>query len=258
MRRVAPKTVVITGASSGLGEALALAYSAQEIHVHLFGRHQERLLRVAAACRSKGAQATIYTVDVCDGAVMRDALEAIDDAQPIDLIIANAGVSGGSLGRCEPEQQVRDIFNVNVTGMLNTIQPLLPRMRGRRAGHVAIMSSLASFRHFSQAPAYAASKAAVRVYGESLRTLLAADDVCVSVICPGFVDTPMTAKNGFFMPCKLSATQAAQRIKRALAVGNGRIAFPKRVYWPLYWVACVSPKITDFIFRQLPAKPHKH
>jgi short-subunit dehydrogenase len=128
-------------------------------------------------------------------------------------------------------------------------------MRPRRRGQVAIMASLAAFRGFPGAPAYCASKAAVRVWGESLRADLAAEGIGVSVICPGFVKSPMTAVNRFPMPFLVETDRAAETIRRGLARGKARIAFP----WPLYalvWtLAALPPGLTDRLLGGLPRKP---
>ena len=168
------KTIVITGASSGIGEALALHYAGAGISLYLTGRDQARLDKVVKSCRDKGAQAEGKIIDVCDEAAMSRFLKTINDTAPVDLVIANAGISAGT-GDGEPESagQVRQIFNVNLNGVLNTIQPLIPAMVKRHRGHIAIMSSLAGYRGFPGAPAYCASKAAVKVYGEALRGSLA-------------------------------------------------------------------------------------
>jgi short-subunit dehydrogenase len=174
--------------------------------------------------------------------------------RPVDLVIANAGRSGGTGGGEEPEDQARDILAVNLDGVLNTVQPLLPTLRARRRGQIAVMASLAGFRGFPGAPAYCASKAAVKVWGESLRGWLAADGIAVSVICPGYVRTPMTAVNTFPMPFLMDADRAARLIRRRLARNAGRIAFP----WPMAfgaWLAGTLPDgIVDRLTRRLPRK----
>lgn len=228
---IAPRSILISGASSGIGHALALAYAAPGITLALGGRHRERLQAVATACRAKGADVVDTVVDVTDAAATAAWVAAAEAAAPLDLVIANAGISGGtSGGGAESPEQTRRIFAVNVDGVVNTVLPALPAMRARRRGQVAVMSSLAGFVGFPGAPAYCASKAAVRVWGEALRGLLAADGVCVSVVCPGFVESPMTAVNQFRMPLLMPPDAAAARIVRQLAAGRGRVAFP----WPLY------------------------
>jgi len=249
-----PRRILITGASSGLGAALAEVYAAPGVTLLLAARRPYKLDAVAQRCRAQGATVEVSALDVTD----RDATEAwvleSDAVAPIDLVIANAGISAGTGSGEEPTEQARDVFAVNLVGVLNTVQPLLPAMRQRGHGQIAIMASLAGFRGFPGAPAYCASKAAVKVWGESLRGWLAADGVRVSVICPGYVRTPMTAVNRFPMPFLMDADRAARIIRRGLDRNKGRIAFP----WPMAfggWLAGALPDgVTDRLTRRLPRK----
>lgn len=250
-----PSVICITGASSGIGAALAEAYSISGNTLLLLGRDEARLTHVAAQCSAHGAAVHFACVDVCDEPAMYAQLTAWDAIYPIDLLIANAGVSGGTLGGDEPLSQARRIFEINVMGVLNTVQPILPRMKARGVGQVALMASLASFRHFPTAPAYSASKAAIRFYAESMAGLYAPHKIQFSAICPGYIDTPLTQKNGFYMPFLMSPARAAQRIKQQLAVGKRRIAFPKRLYIPLFLLSCLPSVWTNWLFEILPSKP---
>ena len=150
--------------------------------------------------------------------------------EPLDLVIANAGISAGTAGGAEVDDEARAIFAVNLGGVLNTIQPVIPPMRARHGGQIALISSVAAFLGLPGTPAYAASKAAVRIYGEGLRGLLAADGIRVSVVCPGLFESPMTAANPFPMPFLMPAERAARIIRKGLARDKARIAFP----WPVY------------------------
>jgi short-subunit dehydrogenase len=250
-----PKNIVITGASSGLGEALALRYAAPGVVLGLTGRDDARLDAVALACVSLGATVEKTLIDVTDRDALRIWLHSFDDAHPIDLVIANAGISGGTGGPdSEVEEQVRAIFDVNVTGVFNTIWPILPRMQARKRGQIALMASLVSFTGWPTAPAYSASKAAIRMYGEGLRGSLIGSGVCVSIICPGFVVSRMTAGNDYPMPFLMSAEKAATIMVRRLARGEGRIAYP----WPTYGLAGLiglcPPWLCDLILTKLPKK----
>lgn len=249
-----PRHILITGASSGLGEALARAYARPGARVALGGRDQERLEAVAATCRASGADVATAVVDVTDAAGLADWIEREDRFSPLDLVIANAGISAGTGRGSETAEQVHRIFAVNLDGVVNTVQPAIPLMTARRHGQLALMSSLASFRGFPGAPAYCASKAAVRVYGEALRGALARHGIAVSVICPGFVKTPMTAVNKFPMPFLMEVDRAAAIIRRGLARRKARIAFPWRLYVLTQLLAALSPSITDHWLARLPAK----
>lgn len=249
-----PVSILITGASSGLGAALAGVYAARDVTLFLGGRSGRRLAEVAHRCENLGAGVEWESIDVTDRSALAGWISSCDDVAPLDLVIANAGISAGTGSGGEDEVQARAIFTTNLEGVVNTVHPALERMQERRHGQVAIMSSLAGFRGFPGAPAYCGSKAAVRVWGEGLRGSLAAAGVQVSVICPGFVKTPMTAVNPFPMPFLVDADRAAQIIKRALARNKARISFP----WPLaaaiWLLALLPPGLTDRALQQLPEK----
>jgi len=249
------KTIVITGASSGLGAALARAYARPGAQLHLFGRNAERLTQIANLCAENEARAEIHTIDVTDRGAMKERLLAIDRQTPIDLVIANAGISAGTGGTTEDNEQVRRIFATNVDGVLNTIQPLIEHMVARKRGQIAIISSLAGIRGLPSCPAYSASKASVRYYGEALRGVLGKHGVRVNVVCPGYIDTPMTRVNDFPMPLMMSADKAASIIMHRLGKNHSRIAFPLALHTPIWLLSCLSPALTDWFFARLPAKP---
>src|SRR3954447_9490987 len=185
--RAQPRHVLITGASSGIGAALALAYAEEGVRLALFGRDEARARSVAEACRARGALVAVILVDIADGDAMAAAARLVDDAYPVDLAIANAGVSGASLGGADG---VAGLFMVNVMGVAHTVEPLIPRLTGRGRGQIALMRSLAAFVVRPGTESYCAGKAAVRMWGQGLGERLAPQGVTVSVICPGFVDTP--------------------------------------------------------------------
>lgn len=224
----APVHVLITGASSGIGAALARAYAAPGMRLALFGRDEHRIRATAEACRSQGALVAAILVDVIDAETMAAAVTLVDNAHPVDLVVANAGISGAVLGA---HGGVAPLFAVNVMGVVHTVEPLLPRMIARGHGQIALMSSIAAFVARPGTAAYCASKAAVRIWGEGLRERLAPQGVTVSVVCPGFVDTPLTRRNRFPMPMLMDPDTAAKLIKTRLARGDGRIAFPAPIYW---------------------------
>lgn len=249
-----PRRILITGASSGIGAALARLYAAPGTTLLLTGRDPGRLAAMAADCAGKGATVETATTDVTDRDALAAWLLAQDDITPIDLAVANAGISAGTGGGGETEAQARAIFATNLDGVLNTIHPLVPRMQARRRGQLALMASLAGFRGLPGAPAYCASKAAVRIYGEALRGDLAPHGVGVSVICPGFVRTPMTDVNRFPMPFLMDADRAARIIRRGLARNHARIAFPLGTYALSWLIATIPPILIDPILAALPRK----
>ncbi len=248
------KHIVITGASSGIGEALALAYAQEGVVLSLTGRNEERLKSVAASCRACGAEICDTVLDVADAEKMQAWLLERDQAQPVDLIVANAGISAGTGGGLETLYQLQQLFGVNVSGVFNTIMPLLPTMIERGSGHVAIMSSLAGFRGFPGAPGYGASKAAVKVYGEGLRGMLAGSGVDVSVICPGFVKSRMTDENDCPMPFFMETDRAVRIIQKGLAQKRGRIAFPLPMHFLVWLLGVIPDVLAHHILKGTPAK----
>lgn len=251
-----PRHILITGGSSGIGRALALAYAADGVVLYLSGRDAARLADTAEACRARGAQAHTALVEVSDRAAMAQWIGAADAAHPLDLVVANAGISGGTAGRAdgEPLAQARRIFAVNLDGVLNTLEPVLPAMIARGRGQIAIVSSLSGYRGWPGAPAYSASKGAVRFYGEALRGALKRTGVRVSVILPGFVESRITAVNDFPMPFFLRADDAAARIKRGLARDKGRIAFPAPTHFIAWLIGALPDPLAQYIQCRMPDK----
>jgi short-subunit dehydrogenase len=220
-------SIVITGASSGIGEALALDYAAPGVALALTGRDADRVEAVAAACRAKGATVVAGAIDVVDRERFAAWLTAFDDAHPVDLLIANAGISiDKDNSSLDDFSVIRQTLDVNFGGVLNTVEPLLPRLMARQHGQIGIVASLASFIGLPYSASYNASKAAARVWGESIRYVLKKSGIGVSVICPGFVTTPLTANAPFPMPFIISAARASAIIRRGLERNHARIAFP--------------------------------
>ncbi len=225
------RVVVITGASSGLGAALAAAYAGPQTALGLIGRNPERLAATAAVCRAAGASVDSALIDVADGAALAAWLKAFDQAHPVELLIANAGISAGpdpdAAG--EPASITLRQIEVNLLGAVHTIAPLVPRLCARGRGRIVAIASVAAYRGLPYSPGYSASKAGLRAYGEALRPLLAPHGVGVTVVCPGFFASPMTDRWEGPTPFLASGERAARRIKRGIDRGRSRIDFP----WPL-------------------------
>ncbi len=250
-----PKSIVITGGSSGIGAALARGYAAPGVSLGLTGRDPARLAAVAEACRAAGAEVAAAVIDVRQREALAAWLAERDRARALDLVIANAGISAGTGSFGETAEQVREILSVNVDGVVNTALAAAELMRPRRRGQIALMSSLAAFRGFPGAPAYCASKAAVRVWGEALRGMLHGEGLGVTVICPGYVKSRMTAVNDFPMPFLMEAERAAGIIRRGLAADKARIVFPRRLFAAVWLLGLLPPAWTDPLLRRLPEKP---
>lgn len=228
-----PKSVAITGASSGFGAALAGEYAIPGLTLGLFGRNRERLEGVAEDCRNKGATVEIGVFDVTDAEAVARELGTFADAHAIDLLIANAGVftGHGSDRAMESLEEIKWLVRTNLEGVASTIDAVLPTMRARRSGRIAIISSLAGVHPLADAPGYSASKAGVLSYGEALREFLADDDVAVSLVCPGHIETQQTAVQQGTVTLQMTPTQAAVRTKRGLDKGRNLVYFPRRLYW---------------------------
>jgi short-subunit dehydrogenase len=208
---------------------LARLYARPGVALSLTGRNSDRLARVAEECRSAGCEVATALLDVTDAAGMNQWLRERDAVRAFDLVIANAGIGGaGAIAQDSGESGAvaRQILGINLIGVINTVTPVLPGFVARRRGHVAIMGSLAGFIALPDAPAYSASKAAVRLYGHALHRRVAPQGVWVSVICPGFVDTPMSASLPVPTPFLWPTERAARYIVTGLARRKREIVFP--------------------------------
>lgn len=227
--------IVITGASGGLGRALAEAYAAPGRHLSLAGRDESRLEATAAACASLGAEVSTRIIDVTDSDAMKQWLTALDAARPVDMLVSSTGIGGdqvvpGPSG--ETVEQANRIIAINTLGAVNAVTPVLPAMVGRGKGHIVLIGSVSGLIGMPQSPAYCASKSAVHVYGDSLRRLVRQRGVKVTVVMPGFIDTPMSRSLDMPRPFCWSADKAARRIVRDVGRGARRSIFP----WPLRFV----------------------
>ncbi len=249
---------LITGASSGLGAALALESARPGAVLHLGGRDRARLAATAEACRRRGAHVTESTADVTDEAAMAAWVAGCGELR---LVLCNAGISAGTGEATEPPEQARAVFATNVTGVLNTALPAIAAMAAQAPdahgirGRVAVVSSLAAFFPAPGAPAYCASKSAVQRWAEAADATERRRGIRLHAVCPGYVRTPMTARNPFPMPLLMEPGEAARRILRGIGQGRLRVAFP----WPLYLAArlagALPPGLRNGLFSRLPAKP---
>ena len=254
--------VFITGASSGIGCALARHYAAQGAVLGLAARRGEHLEALSATLADLGAKTICnYPLDVSDAlAVMAAATDFIAKAGAPDIVIANAGVSSGTLTECHEDlETIRRIFEINVYGMAATFSPFIAAMReatrNGRSGRLVGIASVAGIRGLPGAEAYSASKSAAITYLESLRLEMRDSGIKVVTIAPGYIETPMTAINPYRMPFLIPADEAARRFARAIAKGTSYTVIP----WQMGVVAKVlrllPNALYDRLFANAPRKP---
>ncbi|MGJ0512510.1 SDR family NAD(P)-dependent oxidoreductase [Methylocystis sp.] len=254
-----PQTILITGASSGIGKALAVSYAQRGKTLILIGRDAHRLENAAAECRSFGATVEIGAVDVRDSEKIREFILKMDERYIVDLLIANAGVSAVvSEGEIiESAEMATTIFEINILGVVNVVQTILPQMCARGKGQIALMGSMAAVRSLPHAPAYCATKAAVHLYAESLRGSLSKRGVSMTLIIPGFVDTPFNAQLSSPKPMALSAERAAAVIQRGLEEGKREIVFPRLLYFAIRAGSLLPTRLVDAFLTRIPVETRK-
>lgn len=241
--------VFITGASSGLGAALARHYAARGARLGLVGRKPDALESVAA-----GLDARTFLADVRDAAAMRAAAESfMADVGPPDIVIAAAGISVGTLTEYAGDLEIfRAVMDANVLGLAHTFSPFIASMTG---GVLCGISSVAGVRGLPGGGAYSASKAAAAIYLEALRLELKSRGIAVVDVAPGYIDTPMTRVNPYPMPFKMSADTAAARIARAIDRRAARTVIPWQMAWVARLLKWLPIPVYDAVFEKAPRKP---
>lgn len=245
----APFRVVITGASSGIGAALARHYGRQGAELALIGRRRNALEQLAASLPTR---CSVYSLDVRDEtsllAAARDFLAR--NGCP-DIVFANAGVSVGTLTEHSEDLAVfAETMETNVLGIVRTFQPFIACMRERRRGALVGIASVAGYRGLPGGGAYSASKAAAIAYLESLRTELRGTGVQVTTICPGYVATPMTENNPYPMPFRMSPDDVANKIAALVRRGAAYAVIP----WQMAIVARVLHVMPNWLYDRLFAR----
>jgi short-subunit dehydrogenase len=234
--------------------ALAKEFSHEDVVLGLLARRKERLDRLA---NDLAADVYVYAADVDDSLTMRSAAEAfIQSAGIPDLVIANAGVSSGTLTSESKDQVVfEQIMRTNVMGMVHTYQPFVEAMRMRGSGTLVGISSIAGFRGIPGSGAYSASKAAATAYLESLRVELSSSGVNVLTVCPGYIKTPMTDVNSFYMPFLMDAARAARSIRKAIVKKKRFHVLPWQMSLVGFFLRLIPRCIYDPLMRRAPRKP---
>jgi short-subunit dehydrogenase len=240
------QNILITGASGSIGSALAEAYAGAGVTLALCGRNAKRLKAIADQCRNLGAEVHEKLVDVTDMATLSGWVTEFDHAHPLDLVIANAGISSTITNERDAEswEDIRRVFDTNLDGVLATVYPAMESMRKRGHGQIAMMSSLGAYVGMPISPAYNASKAAIKVYGEGLRGWLEPQGVGVTVICPGFVKSDMSDRYPGPRPFLVPADKAAAIIQHGLARNRARIAFPFPLTLAMWFLSILPPALS--------------
>lgn len=249
----APRSIVVSGASRGLGAALAERFAAPGVALRLVARGTAGLAETAARCAARGAEVDTAAIDVRDGVALAARLLAWDAARPVDCVVANAGISRGvgPDGAWEGLEGATAQATVNLIGAINLVEPLLPALRARRAGRIVLIASVAAYRGLPDAPGYAASKAGLRAYGEGLRAALAPRGIGVTVVLPGFFDSAMGARWQGKRPLAMPLDRAAGITHRAILRGARRCAFPLPLAALLRVVDALPAGLSDWAVRRL-------
>lgn len=259
MAEAAPRHIVVTGASAGLGAALACAYSAPGTVLGLIGRDVGRLEACAQQCRQAGAEVVTAALDVRNADAMQTWLHEFDAAHPIDLLIANAGIASTLASSSEWEDLARttSVMGTNFFGAMHAVLPVVDRMRMRRRGQIAIVSSLAALHGMAISPAYCASKSALKAYGESIRPLLAREGIALNIVLPGFVKTAMSDMFPGNKPFLWTAEKAARFIRRGLRANRREIAFPGLLALGINLLRFLPARLADGILASMSYLPRE-
>ena len=249
----APRCIVISGASRGLGAALAERFAQPGVALRLVARGAAGLAETAARCAARGAQVETAAIDVRDAPALAAQVLAWDAARPFDCVVANAGISRGVApdGAWEGLESATAQVGVNLLGAMHLVEPLLPGLRARGAGRIVLVASVAAYRGLPDAPGYAASKAGMRAYGEGLRAALAPRGIGVTVVLPGFFDSAMGARWQGPRPLAMPLDRAAEVTHRAILRGARRCAFPLPLAALLRLVDALPAGLSDWAVRRL-------
>jgi short-subunit dehydrogenase len=252
-RRPTPACVLITGASGGIGAALARVYAAPGRALILHGRDPARLAGVQQACEDRGARVESCLVDLSDPTATLIAIATLAERHRIDLAIVNAGIthSIGAGGDGESWDDIQRVMVVNANAAMATVSALLPSMRQHGAGQIALVSSLSAWYGLGLTPAYCASKAALKAYGEALGGWLAPQGIGVTVVLPGFVRSAMSERFPGPRPFLMTPDQAALRIRQGLERDRPRISFPQPLAVGMWSLALLPAGISRWILGRL-------
>ena len=209
--------IFITGASRGIGEYVAYEYAKQGATIGLAARRKEQLEKVSAKCKELGGKPIIYETDVSNQSATKKVIDDfISKSGGIDIVIANAGISGKIELDNGNSNEINRMLSTNILGVTNTVIPTLPMMIKQQSGRVVVVSSIAGFRGLPGRSGYSASKAAVRFMANSWRSSFTKDGISFTTICPGFINTDMTNKHKYHMPFLMDVDIFAKKMVNAI------------------------------------------
>ncbi len=222
------KVVLLTGASSGIGEALAYAMAERGAIIGLLARREELLKPISEKIEKNGGKAKYFVCDVIEKEKLFDAAESLrNEFGKIDIMIANAGIGGNNKEtRTLQPEAVAKVINVNLIGAVNSVSSVLPHMLERKSGQLVAISSLAGFRGLPKSAAYSASKAGMTAFFESVRLDVQHKGVTVSIIQPGFIKTPLTSGRANKMPFIMELEDSIPKFLNAIENQKKFAAFP--------------------------------
>lgn len=246
------KCVWLTGASGGIGEALAYELARRGARVAITARRKENLDKVVATIKQSGGEAYSFPGDVLHLDEMKAIVDAIEkQVGPIDLAIPNAGTHIFTNPEEFNSAEYLSVMQLNFGGVLHCLEAVIPRMLSRGGGYVAPVASLAGYRGLPRAAAYGASKAALIHFLESIRFHLKPKGITITVVNPGFVKTPLTDKNDFYMPFLISSDRAAKIICGGIERGKRTVAFPIPFSWIVGFGKFLPAPLYEKIVNQL-------
>jgi len=246
-------SVLITGATGGIGGALAKIYAKESTTLILQGRKSEQLNELEKECTTLGASVITKVIDLRERDLFSTWVRQISEQEGLDLVIVNAGVNIniGKNGEGESWLDVQALIDINVLAAMATVEGVLPQMRQRGKGQIALMSSLAAYYGLPITPSYCASKAAIKAYGESLRGWLKSEGIKVNVVMPGYVESKMCSDMPGPKPFLLTADKAALKIKKGLERNQARVSFPFPLNFGTWFLAVMPAKASEWILRKL-------
>lgn len=244
------RRVLITGATGAIGEALAVAYAAPDVELHLHGRNITKLAAISARCTALGARVIAHRLDLREISALSAWLEPLG---ALDLVVVNAGMNTdiGAERQGEPWAEVEALIDLNIRASMAIVHAVLPEMRRRGSGQIALVSSLAGYFGLPVTPSYCASKAAIKAYGEALRGWLAPEGIHVNVIMPGYVESPMCNAMPGPKPFLWRPEKAARTIRQGLARNRARISFPFPLNLGTWFLAVLPAGISQRIVAAL-------